>query len=79
MKKCTWSNNSDYYFDKEQSKENGKKDIKTYQEMLKENSDRVKVMTLLLTVMMTASGRTFARTHKKLNASCRKNITKIML
>ena len=37
-------------------RKHGKKNIETYQKILKENSDDIKQRTLLLTIMMTISG-----------------------
>lgn len=58
MKKSNWPYNSDDLFNKEYSRENrGRKISKSISKILKENSDDVKGITLLLTTVIAAKGK----------------------
>lgn len=58
MKKSNWPYNSDDLFNKEYSRENrGRKISKSISKILKENSDDVKGITLLLTTVIATKGK----------------------
>lgn len=58
VKKSNWPYNSDDLFNKEYSRENrGRKISKSISKILKENSDDVKGITLLLTTVIAAKGK----------------------